>query len=76
MPESEDRENSLEGCYGNQSPWRDWLSTNLYFQACSDLKRQCLLKDCDERDYIHIHRDACTLIPPGVTEEVWKSNTF
>lgn len=28
LPKSENRENSLEGCYGNQSPWRAQCSTN------------------------------------------------
>lgn len=65
--ESEDRENSLEGCYSNRSPWRAWLSTSFYSQACSDLERQCLLRDGDEGDHTNGETHATTSQnPPSV----------
>lgn len=35
----------------------------LYFQACSDLKRKCFIRDGDEDDHIHTYRDTCIHVP-------------
>lgn len=63
LPKSEDRENRLQGCYGNQSPWRARSPQTLSFQACSDLKRKCFIRYGDEDDHMHIYRDTCLHVP-------------